>query len=80
MTRETFKAFRRACRKAGESRQLRINGRNWAIGRGGCDRLEVGGGWHFDRPEPAERALRLEMVGFMRRRFGIKSRALVRAA
>lgn len=72
MTRNEFTAARSAARKANHSIQVRHNGRNYAVGRGHSDRLATDGSWLFDRPEAADRAMRIDSVGYMRRRFGIK--------
>ena len=72
MNRNEFTAARSAARKAGHAIQVRHNGRNYSVSRGHCDRLAADGSWYFDRPEPANRAMRIDSVGYMRRRFGIK--------
>lgn len=78
MNRHEFTAIRRAARKAKHSIRVTHNGRHYTAGRGGCDRLEPGTGWRFDRPAAAEIAMRLDSVGYMRRRFGVKCWANIR--
>jgi hypothetical protein len=72
MNRATFTALRSAARKANQSVQVKHKGRNYAVGRGHSDRLAADGSWYFDRPAAAETAMRIDGVGFMRRRFGLK--------
>ena len=79
MNRAEFTETRRAARKAKHSIQISHNGRHYTAGRGGCDRLEPGNGWRYDRPAAAETAMRIDGVGYMRRRFGVKCWANIRA-
>lgn len=79
MNRTDFIAARSVARRANHSIKVAHNGRVYAVGRGHSDRLATDGSWLFDRPEAAERAMRIDSVGYMRRRFGLKCWSVLRA-
>lgn len=70
MNRQAFKQLRHDARRAGHTLIAIHNGRRWAVMR---DVARLDDGWRYDRPAAAERAMQLEMIAFMRRKYRIFS-------
>lgn len=74
MNRSAFKQLHHNARRAGHSMIAVHNGRRWSVMR---DVARLDDNWRFDRPAAAERAMQLDMIAFMRRKYRILSTALI---